>query len=128
MFTAQNLKNIRKRKGLSQEEMAQKLKLNRSTYSGYENEVAQPNLETLLYLAQEEKLPLESLLTTDLSKLSNADYEALCGAWKQGASGQFTIRLLDVFRLQHGTMLISQCLLRPITLDPLELLHLGGVS
>jgi transcriptional regulator with XRE-family HTH domain len=72
MFISQNLKNIRKRKGLSQEEMAQKLKLNRSTYSGYENEVAQPNLETLLLLAQEEKMPLEALLTTDLSKLSQS--------------------------------------------------------
>ena len=88
MFISQNLKNIRKRKGLSQEEMAQKLKLNRSTYSGYENEVAQPNLETLLLLAQEEKMPLEALLTTDLSKLSQSEYEAMCGAWKQGASGQ----------------------------------------
>lgn len=88
MYIAQNLKNIRKRCGLSQEEMAQKLKLNRSTYSGYENEVAQPNLETLLLLAQQEKLPLESILTTDLAKLSQAEYDALCGVWKQGASGQ----------------------------------------
>jgi transcriptional regulator with XRE-family HTH domain len=88
MYIAQNLKNIRKRCGLSQEEMAQKLKLNRSTYSGYENEVAQPNLETLLLLAQQEKLPLEAILTTDLAKLSQAEYDALCGVWKQGASGQ----------------------------------------
>jgi transcriptional regulator with XRE-family HTH domain len=88
MYIAQNLKNIRKRCGLSQEEMAQKLKLNRSTYSGYENEVAQPNLETLLLLAQQEKLPLEAILTTDLSKLSQAEYDTLCGVWKQGASGQ----------------------------------------
>ncbi|MFM6946105.1 MAG: helix-turn-helix domain-containing protein [Flavobacteriales bacterium] len=88
MYIAQNLKNIRKRKGLSQEEMAQKLKLNRSTYSGYENEVAQPNLELLLLIAQSEHLPLESMLTTDLSKLTNAEYEALCSSWKQGATGQ----------------------------------------
>jgi transcriptional regulator with XRE-family HTH domain len=88
MYIAQNLKNIRKRCGLSQEEMAQKLKLNRSTYSGYENEVAQPNLETLLLLAQQEKLPLEAILTTDLAKLSQAEYDTLCGVWKQGASGQ----------------------------------------
>ncbi|MFM8596186.1 MAG: helix-turn-helix domain-containing protein [Flavobacteriales bacterium] len=88
MYIAQNLKNIRKRKGLSQEEMAQELKLNRSTYSGYENEVAQPNLELLLVIAQSEHLPLESMLTTDLSKLTNTEYEALCSSWKQGATGQ----------------------------------------
>jgi transcriptional regulator with XRE-family HTH domain len=88
MHIAQNLKNIRKRKGLSQEEMAQKLNLNRSTYSGYENEVAQPNLETLLFLAQEENIPLEILLTKDLSQLSQSEFDVLSGAWKQGARGQ----------------------------------------
>ena len=70
MHIAQNLKFLRKRKGKSQEEMAQDLGLNRSTYSGYENEVAQPSLELLLQLAQAEKLPLEVLLSKQLDQLS----------------------------------------------------------
>ena len=36
MFIASNLKLLRKRSGKSQEELAQVLSLNRSTYSGYE--------------------------------------------------------------------------------------------
>ncbi|MEN9743230.1 MAG: hypothetical protein RLZZ65_1035 [Bacteroidota bacterium] len=88
MFIAKNLKIIRKRKGLSQEEMAQKLQLNRSTYSGYENEVAQPSLEVLLQIAQSEQISLEALLTKDFSNLTEAEFVALGAAWQQGASGQ----------------------------------------
>jgi transcriptional regulator with XRE-family HTH domain len=73
MHIAQNLKFLRKKKGKSQEEMAQALGLNRSTYSGYENEVAQPSLELLLQLAQSEKLPLEVLLSQPLDKLPAAE-------------------------------------------------------
>jgi transcriptional regulator with XRE-family HTH domain len=88
MFIAQNLKFIRKKKGLSQEEMATLLGLNRSTYSGYENEVAQPNLELLLQVAQGEKIPLESLISKELSKLSAHDLDQMQGAWKSEASGK----------------------------------------
>lgn len=88
MFIAQNLKFIRKKKGLSQEEMASLLGLNRSTYSGYENEVAQPNLELLLQIAQGEKIPLESLISKELSKLSAQDLDQMQGAWKSEASGK----------------------------------------
>ena len=61
MYIALNLKFLRKRKGQSQEEMAQALGLNRSTYSGYENEVAQPSLELLLQIAQTEAGCIEAV-------------------------------------------------------------------
>ena len=35
MNTGKNLKSLRKHKGMSQEEIAQALSMNRSTYSGY---------------------------------------------------------------------------------------------
>ena len=72
MYIAQNLKYLRKKKGKSQEEMAQELGLNRSTYSGYENEVAQPSLELLLQLSQIEQIPLEVLLSKSLQAMTNA--------------------------------------------------------
>lgn len=93
MFIAQNLKFFRKRKGLSQEEMASILGLNRSTYSGYENEVAQPNLELLLQLAQSENIPLEVMLSKQLDQLSNEDFDELQGTWKADARGQ-NLRIL----------------------------------
>jgi transcriptional regulator with XRE-family HTH domain len=88
MYIALNLKFLRKQKGLSQEEMAQALGLNRSTYSGYENEVAQPNLELLLQIAQTEKIPLEVLLSKRLDQLAAKDLDAMQGAWRTEASGQ----------------------------------------
>ena len=46
----ENLKFLRKNKKLSQEELATELGLTRSSYSGYENGVAEPNLQNLLKL------------------------------------------------------------------------------
>ena len=46
-----NIKLLRNRKGKSQEEVATKLMLTRSSYSGYENEVAQPSIETLILIS-----------------------------------------------------------------------------
>lgn len=101
MYIAQNLKYLRKRKGSSQEEMAQLLGLNRSTYSGYENEVAQPSIEILLQIAQIEKLPLELLLTKSLAALSNKDIDELQGAWKGEASGKHLRVLTTVVNSQN---------------------------
>ena len=48
----ENLKLLRKRKGVSQEELAVDLGLTRSSYSGYENGVAEPNLATLIKIIE----------------------------------------------------------------------------
>ena len=101
MHIAQNLKFLRKRKGKSQEEMAQALGLNRSTYSGYENEVAQPSLELLLQLAQSEQIPLEVLLSKPLDKLPAAELDAFQGAWRGEASGQHLRVLTTVVNAQN---------------------------
>ena len=44
----ENLKLLRKYRKISQEELANELGLTRSSYSGYENGVAEPNLENLI--------------------------------------------------------------------------------
>ena len=48
---AKNLKNLRKRKGLSQEELAQKLFITRQTVSGWETGRCQPDVKMLKALA-----------------------------------------------------------------------------
>ena len=47
MVVGNNLKLLRKHFGKSQDEVSKSLGLNRSTYSGYENAVAQPSLEII---------------------------------------------------------------------------------
>ena len=46
-----NLKKLRKNLGLTQEEIASKLCLARSTYRNYENNEREPNIETLIKIA-----------------------------------------------------------------------------
>lgn len=46
------LKELRKKKGLTIEEVAEMLDLGRSTYAGYETETRKPPLENIIKLAQ----------------------------------------------------------------------------
>ncbi len=93
MFIAANLKLLRKRSGKSQEELAQALKLNRSTYSGYENEVAQPSLEMLLSISQFHKVTLDDLIAKDFSQFADSDWSTMENGWQSGAKGS-NLRIL----------------------------------
>ncbi len=72
-----NLKLLRKRLGKSQEEVANDLDLTRSSYSGYENGVAQPNLEILVQLSDYYRIGIDELLRKDLSKYTDNDWSKL---------------------------------------------------
>ena len=69
-----NLKLLRKRLKKSQEEVASELGLTRSSYSGYENNVAQPNLESLLLLSDYYKVSIDDLVRRDFEKFSESDW------------------------------------------------------
>ncbi len=51
MNLQKNLKRLRNKKGISQQRLAGKVRLKRSSYSGYENGYAEPNIRTLIKLA-----------------------------------------------------------------------------
>lgn len=74
MKLGNNLKLLRKQKKKSQEEVATDLGLTRSSYSGYENGIAEPGLETLVALGAYYAIPLNQLLTKDLSTCSEAEW------------------------------------------------------
>lgn len=65
-----NLKVLRKHFGNSQEEMSSLLNLTRSSYSGYENGVAEPSVSTLVRLSEIYDISLDVILKKDLSKIS----------------------------------------------------------
>jgi transcriptional regulator with XRE-family HTH domain len=69
MAIGNNLKVLRKHFGNSQEEVAQLLKLTRSTYSGYENNVAEPSISTLIDLSNQYEISLDILLKKDLTSI-----------------------------------------------------------
>ncbi|HVE60649.1 MAG TPA: LexA family transcriptional regulator [Chitinophagaceae bacterium] len=69
MATAnKNLKYLRKLRGWTQEEFAQKLRIKRSLLGAYEEERAEPRLEVLEVVADMFKLTLDELLRKDLTE------------------------------------------------------------
>ena len=65
---AENLKNLRTSKGLTQTQLAQRLWLNKSIISAYENETRTPSLEVLIKLSNEFNVSMEYLLGIEREK------------------------------------------------------------
>jgi len=67
MYLSSNLKTLRKRKKCTQDDVSVAINVPRPTYSGYENEVSVPGLETLLKLSDYYAVSVDVLLRLDLS-------------------------------------------------------------
>ena len=90
----QNLKYLRKLRGWTQEEFAQKLRIKRSLLGAYEEERAEPRIDVLEVVCDIFKLTLDDLLRKDLSD-SKANYLAKRRAIKL-ASGRSDIPFVPV--------------------------------
>ncbi|MFN5148817.1 MAG: XRE family transcriptional regulator [Flavobacteriia bacterium] len=106
MQIGNNLKLLRKRLKRSQEEVAQDLGLTRSTYSGYENGVAQPNLETLVAFSDYFKVPIDDLVRKDFEKMTTSDWERLDKGLYADVKGQ-KLRVLTAVVDQQEDELIE---------------------
>jgi transcriptional regulator with XRE-family HTH domain len=87
MFISKNLKALRKRIKKSQEEVAQELNMHRSTYSGYENEVATPNIENLVIFSKYYQVLIDDLIQKDLSSFTSMEWERFSNEWRTQAKG-----------------------------------------
>ena len=67
-YIALNIKFLRTVAGLSQEELAQKVELNRGNITSYERGAAKPNINTIKRIAAFFNTDLEKLVQTDMSK------------------------------------------------------------
>ena len=70
MYFGKNIKLLRKRKKLSQEDLSRELNIKRSTLSGYEIGSSEPNFSTLLDFSTFFKISIDKLLKQDLNQLS----------------------------------------------------------
>lgn len=77
IYLASNLKLLRKHKKKSQDDVAKALELTRSSYSGYENGVAEPGIENLIKLSQFYRIPMDDLLKKNFEDLTENDWEAI---------------------------------------------------
>lgn len=69
-YAGKNLRHLRKQRGWTQEEFANKLNVKRSLIGAYEEERAEPKLEVLEILSEIFKLSLDELLLNDLTAMS----------------------------------------------------------
>jgi transcriptional regulator with XRE-family HTH domain len=65
MSIGKKLFELRKQKGISQEELAVDLNISQSSISNYELEITKPDVETLQKLSMYYKIPIEDLLSED---------------------------------------------------------------
>ena len=77
MYFDSNIKLLRKRRNLTQDEVAEQLSIKRSTLSGYENRVAQPGLDVLLLFSSYYKISVDTILKVDLGRLSETQLRQL---------------------------------------------------
>jgi len=72
MFFNSNIKLLRKRKGRTQDDVACILGKKRSTLSGYENKIAQPNIDVLIAFSRYFNISIDTLVKVDLRLLSQS--------------------------------------------------------
>lgn len=101
-----NLKLLRKRTGKSQEELSSELKLTRSTYSGYENGVAEPSIHTLIQIADYYKIDLNSLVRKNFNEFTEKDWETCFSKLKTDIQGK-NIRILSTLVDNNNEELIE---------------------
>lgn len=76
-FFNKNLKFIRQQRGFSQQEIADKLKLDRSTISRWENNDMDATVENAIQVADIFNVPLADFVGKDLSIPSNNNFNEL---------------------------------------------------
>jgi len=74
IFIAQNIKHLRQKKGLSQEELAEELKITRAQVSTFERETSSPSIQILYKLSSFFEIPIDILVKNDLSKASHTSF------------------------------------------------------
>lgn len=77
MFFQSNLKFLRQRCKVTQDVLASALNMKRPTLSGYENGVAQPNIEALAAFSRYYHISIDTLVKIDLAQLSESQLSEL---------------------------------------------------
>ena len=79
MSFAENLKQLRREKQLSQEELAEILDVSRQAVSKWEQGMGYPEVEKLLLLSRKLNVSLDSLMATEVTQESNTKKQNITG-------------------------------------------------
>ncbi len=77
LYLASNLKYLRKRKRLTQDDLSKLLEIKRSTLNGYEQNISRPGIEGLILLSDFFGISIDSLIRIDLQSLSESSFQHL---------------------------------------------------
>jgi len=77
MFFGSNIKFLRRRRGLTQDDAADAMGMKRSTLSGYENAIAQPGFEALIVMSKYFNVAIDTLIKVDLCSLPESQVRQL---------------------------------------------------
>lgn len=72
-YFSTNIRFLRIQNSLKQSDMLDKVGITRTTWSSYENEVSQPDIDGILKIADFFNVSVEALLTTDIQKENAGD-------------------------------------------------------
>lgn len=72
-YLNENLKFLRRKKGLTQQELADELGVNRANIGSYEENRSEPRLGTMLKICNYFQITVDELLITDLNRVSSND-------------------------------------------------------
>lgn len=78
-----NLKLLRRYKGLPADVVAGALGIKRSTLSGWENGASAPNAKMLLAVGRYWRIPLDILLGVELMRMPRSEVESIQRAYSQ---------------------------------------------
>jgi transcriptional regulator with XRE-family HTH domain len=95
-YAGKNLRYLRKLRGWTQEEFANKLDVKRSLVGAYEEERAEPKLEVLETLCNIFKLSLDELLLKDLSAAKGNSFIEQRRKLKMASAGSVEIQFVPV--------------------------------
>ena len=79
MSFAENLKQIRKDRNLSQEELAEIMDVSRQAVSKWEQGTGYPEVEKLLLLSSKLNISLDSLMSTEIAQKTNLENQNISG-------------------------------------------------
>lgn len=96
-----NIKYLRKKKNLTQEEASIKMEMKRSTLSGYENGVAQPSVNALIRFSAFFNVAIDTLLKVDLTELSKNQVQEIERGFDVFLKGS-NLRILTSTTDQHN--------------------------
>lgn len=101
MHLSANLKTLRKYRGISQQRLAEDLRVKRSTLNAWENRISEPGVAILIRIADHFRISIDRLLRQDLTELTRFELKRIEEGFDVDLRGKY-LRILATSVGQDG--------------------------